>query len=153
MGGERFDTPQPEAYLFGENADLNFLGSRPTPVSTTSITQFNYILKLILIFQQINFSLKYCLSSLLFVFSFLIHHLKPMSQQRHWRVWWISGRSPWGLSAAQSPSGRFQSFSLKETAPPRAPSSTLNLHLIVIHAVQLLFITSVLKNSHRMVLC
>ncbi|CAG2061543.1 unnamed protein product [Timema podura] len=40
MGGERFDTPQPEAYLFGENADLNFLGSRPTPViplpSTTS---------------------------------------------------------------------------------------------------------------------
>ncbi|KYN01036.1 hypothetical protein ALC62_08262 [Cyphomyrmex costatus] len=31
MGGERFDTPQPEAYLFGENTDLNFLGSRPTP--------------------------------------------------------------------------------------------------------------------------
>uniref|UniRef100_A0A182T5C4 RING-type E3 ubiquitin transferase n=1 Tax=Anopheles maculatus TaxID=74869 RepID=A0A182T5C4_9DIPT len=31
MGGERFDTPQPEAYLFGENADLNFLGSKPTP--------------------------------------------------------------------------------------------------------------------------
>lgn len=30
MGGERFDTPQPEAYLFGENADLNFLGNRPT---------------------------------------------------------------------------------------------------------------------------
>lgn len=33
MGGERFDTPQPESYLFGENADLNFLGSKPTPVS------------------------------------------------------------------------------------------------------------------------
>ena len=32
MGGERFDTPQPESYLFGENADLNFLGSRPTAV-------------------------------------------------------------------------------------------------------------------------
>lgn len=31
MGGERFETPQPEAYLFGENSDLNFLGSRPTP--------------------------------------------------------------------------------------------------------------------------
>ncbi|XP_014210930.1 E3 ubiquitin ligase RNF157 [Copidosoma floridanum] len=31
MGGERFDTPQPEAYLFGENTDLNFLGNRPTP--------------------------------------------------------------------------------------------------------------------------
>lgn len=33
MGGERFDTPQPEAYLFGENGDLNFLGSRPTAVN------------------------------------------------------------------------------------------------------------------------
>lgn len=32
MGGERFDTSQPEAYLFGENGDLNFLGSRPTAV-------------------------------------------------------------------------------------------------------------------------
>jgi len=31
MGGERFDTPQPESYLFGENTDLNFLGSRPVP--------------------------------------------------------------------------------------------------------------------------
>lgn len=32
MGGERFDTPQPESYLFGENADLNFLGTKPTLV-------------------------------------------------------------------------------------------------------------------------
>lgn len=39
MGGEKFDTPQPEAYLFGENADLNFLGSRPAPVSI-----MNYII-------------------------------------------------------------------------------------------------------------
>ena len=31
MGGERFDASQPEAYLFGENSDLNFLGSRPMP--------------------------------------------------------------------------------------------------------------------------
>ncbi|XP_023242514.1 probable E3 ubiquitin-protein ligase MGRN1 isoform X2 [Centruroides sculpturatus] len=31
MGGERFETTQPEAYLFGENMDLNFLGNRPTP--------------------------------------------------------------------------------------------------------------------------
>ncbi|GAB6029306.1 hypothetical protein CHUAL_005071 [Chamberlinius hualienensis] len=31
MGGERFDTSQPEAYLFGENSDLNFLGNRPVP--------------------------------------------------------------------------------------------------------------------------
>jgi hypothetical protein len=27
MGGEKFDSPQPEAFLFGENGDLNFLGS------------------------------------------------------------------------------------------------------------------------------
>lgn len=33
MGGERFETAQPEMYLFGENMDVNFLGSRPAPVS------------------------------------------------------------------------------------------------------------------------
>lgn len=33
MGGERFESQQPEAFLFGENVDLNFLGSRPVPVS------------------------------------------------------------------------------------------------------------------------
>ena len=33
MGGERFDSQQPEAFLFGENSDLNFLGNRPMPVS------------------------------------------------------------------------------------------------------------------------
>lgn len=43
MGGERFDTPQPEAYLFGENADLNFLGSRPTPVSTNFVHSQNLL--------------------------------------------------------------------------------------------------------------
>lgn len=31
MGGERFDMSQPESYLFGENTDLNFLGSKPVP--------------------------------------------------------------------------------------------------------------------------
>ncbi|XP_054621869.1 E3 ubiquitin ligase RNF157 isoform X2 [Dunckerocampus dactyliophorus] len=29
MGGEKFDSTHPEGYLFGENADLNFLGTRP----------------------------------------------------------------------------------------------------------------------------
>ncbi|XP_022316902.2 putative E3 ubiquitin-protein ligase MGRN1 isoform X2 [Crassostrea virginica] len=29
MGGERFEMSQPEAYLFGENSDLNFLGNKP----------------------------------------------------------------------------------------------------------------------------
>jgi hypothetical protein len=32
MGGERFDQPIPESYLFGENADLNFLGCKPIAV-------------------------------------------------------------------------------------------------------------------------
>ncbi|KAK3087827.1 hypothetical protein FSP39_011180 [Pinctada imbricata] len=31
MGGERFEMPQPESYLFGENSDLNFLGGKPVP--------------------------------------------------------------------------------------------------------------------------
>ncbi|XP_031554143.1 E3 ubiquitin ligase RNF157-like [Actinia tenebrosa] len=31
MGGSRFDTTQPEAYLFGENSDLNFLSPKPVP--------------------------------------------------------------------------------------------------------------------------
>nr|CAB3263816.1 E3 ubiquitin-protein ligase MGRN1-like [Phallusia mammillata] len=29
MGGKKFDTVQPEAYLFGDNADLNMLGPKP----------------------------------------------------------------------------------------------------------------------------
>ena len=36
MGGERFDTNQQDTYLFGENEDLNFLGSKPVPVSQLS---------------------------------------------------------------------------------------------------------------------
>lgn len=32
MGGERFDQAVPESYLFGENADLNWLGSKPIAV-------------------------------------------------------------------------------------------------------------------------
>ncbi|XP_059804114.1 E3 ubiquitin ligase RNF157-like isoform X7 [Hypanus sabinus] len=29
MGGQTFDSAQPEGFLFGENSDLNFLGARP----------------------------------------------------------------------------------------------------------------------------
>jgi len=29
MGGSKFDSPQPEAYLFGENSDLNLLNPKP----------------------------------------------------------------------------------------------------------------------------
>ncbi|CAL1279351.1 unnamed protein product [Larinioides sclopetarius] len=31
MGGEKFQTTEPEMYLFGENMDLNFLGGKPAP--------------------------------------------------------------------------------------------------------------------------
>lgn len=31
MGGDKFEMSQPEAYLFGENYDLNYLGGRPSP--------------------------------------------------------------------------------------------------------------------------
>lgn len=33
MGGEKFDQAIPESYLFGENSDLNWLGSKPISVS------------------------------------------------------------------------------------------------------------------------
>nr|XP_015211979.1 PREDICTED: RING finger protein 157 isoform X1 [Lepisosteus oculatus] len=36
MGGEKFDSTHPEGYLFGENADLNFLGNRPVPFPYTA---------------------------------------------------------------------------------------------------------------------
>ena len=32
MGGSKFDSPQPEAYLFGENNDLNLLNPKPVSV-------------------------------------------------------------------------------------------------------------------------
>lgn len=41
MGGERFDMSQPEAYLFGENTDLNFLGNKPIPVSILFTNKYN----------------------------------------------------------------------------------------------------------------
>jgi len=37
MGGERFESTQPEQYLFGDNSDLNFLGSKPIPVSESDV--------------------------------------------------------------------------------------------------------------------
>lgn len=38
LGGERFDMSQPEAYLFGENSDVNFLTGRAGPVMAKSLT-------------------------------------------------------------------------------------------------------------------
>lgn len=33
MGGERFEISQPEAFLFGDNSDLDFLGTKPVMVN------------------------------------------------------------------------------------------------------------------------
>lgn len=38
MGGEKFDSTHPEGYLFGENTDLNFLGTRPVAVGAVTAT-------------------------------------------------------------------------------------------------------------------
>lgn len=48
MGGSKFDTPQPEAYLFGENSDLNLLNPKPVSVSVlytsvVSVTEKNNV--------------------------------------------------------------------------------------------------------------
>lgn len=67
MGGERFDTPEPESYLFGENGDLNFLGNRPTAVS--------------LLLIAIDLVLRGLFSRLFF--SFHIRRHKPMNQRKH----------------------------------------------------------------------
>lgn len=40
MGGEKFDTPHPEGYLFGENMDLNFLGNRPVQVNAATLEMY-----------------------------------------------------------------------------------------------------------------
>lgn len=32
MGGERYDTPKPDTFLFGDNSDLELLGSKPVQV-------------------------------------------------------------------------------------------------------------------------
>lgn len=42
MGGEKFDTPHPEGYLFGENMDLNFLGNRPVQASSCILSMLHF---------------------------------------------------------------------------------------------------------------
>lgn len=80
MGGERFDTPQPEAYLFGENGDLNFLGSRPTAVMPWTNPDLNDC--------KIQLSPFYSYDS-----SFHIRHHKRMNQRKRSRAWLISEKS------------------------------------------------------------
>lgn len=85
MGGEKFDTPHPEGYLFGENMDLNFLGNRPVQV-----TKWN--------------NLKTLTQSTSHLHIYLVSHSFPMWPQlrmslwRRWGVWWTSGRILYDLS-------------------------------------------------------
>lgn len=60
MGGEKFDTPQPEAYLFGENMDLNFFSKCPTTVS--DFTSFFFKLKF---YELISLSMSYIVSDVI----------------------------------------------------------------------------------------
>jgi len=48
MGGEKFDTPHPEGYLFGENMDLNFLGNRPVQASSYMLSVLPFCFCLVL---------------------------------------------------------------------------------------------------------
>lgn len=41
MGGKKFDTAQPEGYLFGDNSDLNYLGPKPHNVSILCFANLN----------------------------------------------------------------------------------------------------------------
>ena len=40
MGGKKFETAQPEGYLFGDNSDLNYLGPKPHHVSCKILNWF-----------------------------------------------------------------------------------------------------------------
>lgn len=73
MGGEKFDTPHPEGYLFGENMDLNFLGNRPVQVKTRVFTP-----------SWLNAQSSF--NSWSNSRSFRMWHLHPMSL---WRLWGV----------------------------------------------------------------
>ena len=56
MGGERFETMKPDAYLFGENEDLNFLGNKPTPVSAQILIRLAAVLFINLYYFKHHFA-------------------------------------------------------------------------------------------------
>lgn len=53
MGGEKFDSTHPEGYLFGENTDLNFLGTRP--VAVRILRSWSFYLYLFQLMETIHF--------------------------------------------------------------------------------------------------
>lgn len=54
MGGEKFDTPHPEGYLFGENMDLNFLGNRPVQASSYILSVLHFCFRPIKPLHQVS---------------------------------------------------------------------------------------------------
>ena len=68
MGGERFDQAIPESYLFGENADLNWLGLKPIAV------------------RNFNIDSSENMESFILFFSFHIYLQRTLNQLRHSKV-------------------------------------------------------------------
>lgn len=45
LGGERFEIDQPESFLFGDNADLNWIGPKASQVSQALCQKHTYMFK------------------------------------------------------------------------------------------------------------
>lgn len=81
MGGERFDQAIPESYLFGENADLNWLGTKPIAVRSSNDEK--------LFSKLISFAHS--------IFSSLTYHRRTPSRPRPSRASSTFAKSQWSL--------------------------------------------------------
>jgi len=110
MGGEKFDTPHPEGYLFGENMDLNFLGNRPVQVQEKQSIRTSVIWILNVLFcsafvvtvasyKYINDFFLYCFGTC-HSFPMLLQH--PTSQSRLWGVSSTSEKTHYDWSGTDS---------------------------------------------------
>lgn len=89
MGGEKFDTPHPEGYLFGENMDLNFLGNRPVQVKTSP-----HVPSWLHVLSRFNPGSPSCSSH--------TWHLRLTSPWRLWGVWSTLEKTLCGWSGKNS---------------------------------------------------
>lgn len=85
MGGEKFDTPHPEGYLFGENMDLNFLGNRPVQVRTDRQTLSPGIF--FFFFLALHIMLSFSAYPAVLCTSFHTWHLRLTSLWKPWGAW------------------------------------------------------------------
>lgn len=131
MGGERFDTPQPESYLFGENGDLNFLGNRPTAVSFLCNCNRFGVWRLIFACN----------------FSFRIHRRKQTNPRKHWKVWSTFGRSRCVLWKHLTRPSKSMANVMQRPEPIR---STLNSFSMQMPSVPLRFTIFAPKSWHQM---